>query len=329
MRDHNNSTLNRLRVTIQPSLEILGHHRVLSTLAVLLVLPFLVPYEALAVNLLIWGLFASGYNLLYGYTGQLSFGHAAFFGAGAYGCGIAMTRFGLDWVLAIAAGVILAALLAAAIGFFATRSRGIYFAMITLALAQCVYFVFYQAKSWTGGEDGLRGVVESHLQLFGLTLDLTNPTVKYYFILTFVAISLWLISRILASPFGAVLEAVRENENRARACGYSVATTKWVSLVLSSLFCGLAGALNAIHLSVVPTEMLHYQTSGQVLMMTLLGGAGTFFGPFVGAGFFLVLEDVTAAYTSHWQLVVGVVFMCCVLFFPAGICGSVIRWLKK
>jgi len=310
-------------------LDLLVRHRVAAAVCALFLLQYAVPYPALAVNVLIWGLFASGYNLLYGFTGQLSFGHAAFFGAGAYGCGIAMTRFGLPWAPAIAAGMALAALIAAGVGFFATRSRGIYFAMITLALAQCVYFVFYQAQSWTGGENGLRGVASGRLGLFGLTLDITNPTVKFYFVFAFVALALWFFSRILASPFGAVLEAVRENESRARACGYSVAATKWVSLVLSSLFCGLAGALDAIHLSVVPTEVLHYQTSGQVLMMALLGGAGTFFGPFVGAALFLLLEDIASAYVSHWQLVAGAVFMCCVLFFPAGILGSLVRWLRR
>jgi branched-chain amino acid transport system permease protein len=136
------------------------------------------------------------------------------------------------------------------------------------------------------------------------------------------------MSRILNSSFGSVLEAVRENETRARACGYDVRATKLLSFVLSSLVCGLAGGLLAIHLSVVPIDTLNYTTSGLVVMMTLLGGAGTFFGPFIGAGFFVVIEDVTTLYTEHWQLVVGAIFMMCVLFFPLGIWGSLIRWLR-
>jgi branched-chain amino acid transport system permease protein len=144
-----------------------------------------------------------------------------------------------------------------------------------------------------------------------------------------VAVAIYLFSRVLASPFGAVLEAIRENENRARACGYNVELTKWLAFVISGLFCGLAGALNAIHLSVVPIELLNYQMSGQVVMMALLGGMGTFFGPFVGAIVFLLLEDTVTSMTSHWQLVLGLVFMACVLFFPKGVWGSLMNWIRR
>ena len=309
--------------------ELANRHRLLVLAIVLALLPWVLPYQALATNVLIFGLLAVGYNLVYGYTGMLSFGHGALFGSGAYGCGIAIAVFGLSWPVAMLIGVLLAVLLAAVMGALAIRSRGIYFAMVTLALAQCVYFIFYQAKSLTGGEDGRRGVVVDTVHILGFEFNLLDPVTKYYFFYVFVAAALYLFSRILASPFGAALEAIRENENRARACGFDTTRTKLIAFVLSAVFCGLAGTLNAIHLSVVPTELLSYQTSGMIVMMVLLGGAGTFVGPFVGAAFFLIVEDVATAFTSHWQLVVGCVFIACVLFFPQGLVGTINKWMKQ
>lgn len=152
---------------------------------------------------------------------------------------------------------------------------------------------------------------------------------KYYIVLFFVGLALWLFSRILASPFGGVLEAIRENENRARACGYDVARTKFLAFILSGLFCGLAGALYALHISIVPMDLLHYQTSGLVVMMSLLGGMGTLFGPFVGAATFLLIEDIVSLYTPYWQFVAGLVFIVFVLFFPRGIWGSLLAWIRR
>lgn len=309
--------------------DLIRRHRVLVVLVVLLIFPFVLPYQALAVNILIYGLFALGFNLVFGYTGVLSFGHAAFFGVGAYGTGIAIVHLGLPWFVAIPIGVVAAGITAMIMGALAIRTRGIYFAMVTLALAQCVYYIVYQFDGWTGGEDGLTGVSVGAIDLGFARISLFDPTAKYFFVLAFVAVAIYLFSRILASPFGAVLEAIRENEDRARACGYDVRFTKWVAFVISGLFCGLAGALNSIHLSVVPIEILHYQMSGQVVMMALLGGMGTFFGPFVGAIVFLLLEDVTTSFTSHWQLVLGLVFIACVLFFPRGVWGSLLKWVRQ
>jgi branched-chain amino acid transport system permease protein len=153
--------------------------------------------------------------------------------------------------------------------------------------------------------------------------------VKYYLILAIVAVALWVFSRILASPFGAVMEAVRENERRAAACGYDVNRTRWLAFILSGLFSGLAGALYAIHLSIVPIETLHYFTSAVVLMMTLLGGMGTFFGPFLGALLYLLLQDVVTVVTVHWQLVVGTLFVLLILFFPRGVWGSLVQWVRR
>ncbi len=304
-------------------------HRVAAVIAFLLVFPLLVPYQALAINILIFGLFAVGFNLLFGYTGLLSFGHAAFLGVGSYLTGIGMVHMGLPWGVAVLLGVVSAALVGVVMGFLAIRTRGIYFSMVTLALAQIVYYAFYKAERWTGGENGLRGIQVPSMEVFGVKLDFLDPTTKYYVILVFVAAAMWFVSRLLASPFGAVIEAVRENEQRAAACGYDVARTKLLVFVISAALCGLAGALRALHLSVVPIDSLHYLLSGQAVMMCLLGGMGTFFGPFVGAAVFLTLEDVVTTMTQHWMAVVGAVFMVFVLFFPAGIWGSFMKRLEK
>lgn len=306
-----------------------GRHRVLLTFAFLAIFPWIAPYQALATNILVFGLYALGFNLLFGYTGLLSFGHAAFLGAGAYGCGIAIVQYGLHPLLAILIGLVLATVIAVLMGFLAIRTRGIYFAMTTLALSMCVYYAFYQAERFTGGENGLRGINVPALNLPGFSLNLLNPTVKYYVILAFVGAAIWLFSRILASPFGAVLEAIRENEGRAQACGYDVRRTKLVAFIVSGAFCGLAGALKAIHLSIVPIETMHYSTSGEAVMMALLGGMGTFFGPFIGAGAFLLLQDGLATLTSHWQLFVGAIFVIFVLFLPLGIWGELLARLKR
>ncbi|MCW8862071.1 MAG: branched-chain amino acid ABC transporter permease [Rhodospirillales bacterium] len=303
-------------------------HRVAAVLLFLLFFPWIMPYEALAVNILIFGLFAMGFNLLFGYTGLLSFGHAAFFGVGAYGTGIAIAEFGVPWLPAILIGLVFVGLTAAAVGALAVRTRGIYFAMVTLALSQCVYYIVYQMPL-SGGENGLRGIDIHEVDFVFVTVNMLDPMPKYYFMLAFVAAAIWLFSRILASPFGGVLEAIRENENRARACGYDVRRTKWVAFVISGLFCGLAGALYGIHLTIVPIETLHYHTSGEAVMMSLLGGMGTFFGPFVGATTFLLLQDIVTNWTENWQLFVGALFVCLVLFFPRGIWGSILHWLSR
>lgn len=306
-----------------------ARHRVAAALVFLFLFPFILPYEALAVNILIYGLFALGFNLAFGYMGVLSFGHAAFFGIGSYGTGIAIVHFGLGWFPAIVIGILAAGVVAMLIGGMAIRTRGIYFAMVTLALAQCVYYLVYQMSDWSGGENGLTGVGVEAIDLGFAKFSLFDPTTKYYFVFAFVAVAIAAFSRILASPFGAVLEAIRENENRARACGYNVQLTKWVAFVISGLFCGLAGALNAIHLSVVPIESLHYHLSGQAVMMALLGGMGTFFGPFIGAFTFLVLEDVITTMTTHWPLFLGTIFIVFVLFFRRGVWGSVLHWVSR
>ena len=300
--------------------------RVPLSILALCLLPWVLPSMALATNVLIYGLLAVGYNLLFGYTGLLSFGHAAFFGAGAYVTGIVIAQFGAPWYAALALGVVTGGLLAFVIGILSIRTRGIYFSMVTLALSQLVYYTALRAASWTGGENGLRGFTVGQLDLFGWTVDFLDPVTKYYVLMVFAAAALWFVSRILNSPFGAVIEAIRENETRARACGYHVERSKLIAFTLSGLICALAGTLLALHLAIVPLDILHYQTSGMIVMMTLLGGAGSFFGPFVGALAFLLMEDVVSLWTSHWQIVVGTVFILFVLFLPKGIWGTALAW---
>jgi len=304
-------------------------HPVVAFLVVFAIFPYLVPYKALATQVLIYGLFALGFNLLYGYTGLLSFGHAAYWGLGAYGTGIALAKLkvGSLW-LGLAAGLGLAAAGGAVIGFFCLRRRGIYFAMLTLAFAQLLYFVGFHLADWTGGDDGLRGITLPPLALPGVTIPLDTSLAFYYFALALVATAVAALKRILDSPFGAVLQAIRENSERASACGYDTSRVKLLSFVFSALFAGLAGSLDALRLNVVPIESLYWTTSGQVVIMTLLGGAGTFFGPFVGAATFLVLEDRLAVFTESWPLVVGAIFMAFVLFLPKGIWGTLLARLE-
>ena len=304
-------------------------HRMAATLLFLMVFPFLMPYETLAINILIFGLYAVGFNLLFGYTGMLSFGHAAFLGVGSYLAGIAVVHAGWPWWAAIGVGVAASCFAGLVIGYLAIRTRGIYFSMVTLALAQIVYYGFYKAERWTGGENGLRGVRVEAITLPGISIDFLNPLNKYYVILVFVALALWLVSRLLDSPFGAVIEAIRENEKRAAACGYDVARSKLLVFVVSAGICGLAGALRALHLSIVPIDSLHYLQSGQAVMMCLLGGMGTFLGPFIGAAVFLYLEDVVTNITRYWMGVVGIIFMVFVLFFPKGVWGTALDWVAR
>jgi branched-chain amino acid transport system permease protein len=301
-----------------------GAHPVWSFFLFFAVFPFLVPYQALATQVLIFGLFALGFNLLYGYTGLLSFGHAAYYGLGAYGTGIALAKLGVGSLWGgLAVGLLAAIAGGTVIGFLCLRRRGIYFAMLTLAFAQLLYFVGFHLADVTGGDDGLRGIPALPLSVPGVgTIPLDTSLAFYYFALVLVGLALAALRRILESPFGAVLQAIRENGERATACGYNVNRVRWLSFVFSAAFTGLAGGLDALRLSVVPIESLYWTTSGQAVMMTLLGGAGTFFGPFVGAGIFLVLEERLSLVTESWPLVIGAIFMAFVLFLPKGVWGT-------
>lgn len=288
------------------------------------VFPFLVPYKALATQILIFGLFAMGYNILLGYTGLLSFGHAAFFGLGAYGAGLSLVylKVGLLTALLIGAGV--AVLGAMGVGFFCLKRRGIYFGMLTLAFGQLFYFLALVVfDDYTGGDNGLRDIPAPPVSLpGGISLSFTQPLQFYYFAAFFCILSILAMRRILDSPFGAVLQSIRENEKRSQSCGYHTNRAKWVAFLFSGFFAGLAGSLHTVYYQLAPLNTLYWTTSGSVVMMTILGGMGTFTGPFVGAGIYLLIEDVISVYTTSWQLFVGAIFMLFVLFFPLGIWGT-------
>src|SRR5215510_2696426 len=285
-------------------------HPVLCFFVVFAVFPWVVPYKSLATQVLIYGLFALGFNLLYGYTGLLSFGSAAYWGLGAYGTGIALAKLKVTslW-LALGIGLAAAVLGGSLVGFFCLRRRGLYFAMLTLAFAQLLYFVGFHLADWTGGDDGLRGIPQLALGFPGFAIPLESPLAFYYFCFALVAVAVAVLKRILDSPFGAVLQAIRENSDRAVACGYDINRVKLLSFVFSAMFAGLAGSLDALRLTVVPIESLYWSTSGTVVIMTLLGGAGTFFGPFVGAATFLILADRLSIFIEAWPIVIGVIFM--------------------
>src|SRR6202165_6140877 len=231
-------------------------HRACIASLVVLIFPLMMPFTALAVNILIYGLYALGFNLVFGYLGLLSFGHAALFGTGAYLCGIAIVHLALRWFVALALGILGGLLMALLIGVLAIRTRGIYFAMVTMALSQCVYYLLYQAVDWTGGENGLRGINVRVIDILGVKLDFINPLTRYYVIAAFVIAAFFVLSRILASPFGAVIEAVRENETRAKASGYDVTLTRLITFILSGGFCGLAGGAQGLALSLLLSQIL-------------------------------------------------------------------------
>ncbi len=301
---------------------IVSRYPLVFTLAVFIVFPFIVPYQALATQIIIWGLFALGFNVCLGYTGMLSFGHAAYFGGGAYMAGIALIRLWENIWFSLFCGLLMGGFLAFVLGYLCIKRKGIYFAMLTLAFAQLIYFVAFQWVDMTGGDNGLRNIPALSLPFFGLEFDIHTPLRFYFFVLVFVFLSILALNRILQSPFGQVLQAVRENDRRALSCGYEVTNVRWVSFVLSGAISGLAGGLYALYLHFVGIESLYYSTSGQVIMMTLLGGMGTFIGPFIGAGIFLYLEDVLSAITPNWMIFLGVIFVLCVLFFPSGVWGT-------
>ncbi|HVN46105.1 MAG TPA: branched-chain amino acid ABC transporter permease [Steroidobacteraceae bacterium] len=286
-------------------------------------LPWLGLYPVFLMKLLCFAMFACAYNLLLGYGRMLSFGHAAFFGLAAYVSSWLITAHGAGPAGALLSGMAVAAALGAGIGGLAIRRRGIYFAMITLALGQLVYFVCLEAP-FTGGENGLQGVPRG--TLLGL-VPLRSDRVMYYLVLAaFVAVFLF-IRRIVHSPFGHVLRAIRENEARAISLGYDVNRYKLLAFVLSATLAGLAGSLNALVLGFATLSDVQQSTSGEVILMTLLGGTGTFFGPVVGAALVISLQEYLSDIVGGWvSAIIGAIFVACVLAFRRGIVGELEAW---
>jgi len=290
-----------------------------------LVAPFLF-YPVLVMKVLCFALFACAFNLLLGYTGLLSFGHAIFFGTAAYVAGHAIKVWELPPLLGLLAGTAAAGLLGWAIGSLAIRRQGIYFAMITLALAQMVFFLFLQA-SFTGGEDGLQGVPRG--TLFGV-VDLADDRNLYYFVLAIFGTAFWLIHRTIHSPFGQILKAIRENEARAISLGYDVAKYKLLVFVLSAALAGLAGATKMLVFKFATLTDAHWHMSGEVVLMTLLGGMGTVLGPVVGSSLIVILQNELADKVgSLVTVIMGAIFVICVLAFRRGIVGEMAAFHKR
>jgi branched-chain amino acid transport system permease protein len=282
-------------------------------------------YPVFVMKALCFALFACAFNLLLGFTGLLSFGHAAFFGTAGYAAGHAMKVWGFTPEIGLAFGMLVSALVGWVVGSLAIRRQGIYFAMVTLALAQMIYFFMLQAP-FTGGEDGLQGVPRGNL--FGV-FSLNDDLAAYYFVVAVFAFGFWLIYRTIHSPFGQVLKAIRENEPRAISLGYDVDRYKLVAFILSAALSGLAGATKTLVLGFETLTDVHWHISGEVVLMTLLGGLGTVFGPVVGAAVIVALQNELADKVGSWvQVIMGVIFVVCVLAFRRGIVGELAALLK-
>jgi branched-chain amino acid transport system permease protein len=286
--------------------------------------PFFV-YPVFLMKALCFALFACAFNLLIGYVGLLSFGHAAYLGAAGYASAHAAKVWGVPPEVAILFGTAVAAVVGLAIGMVAIRRQGIYFAMITLALAQMIFFYCVQAK-FTGGEDGIQAVPRG--TLFGV-LDLRQTTTMYYVVLGIFLVAFVLIYRTIHSPFGQVLKAIRENEPRATSLGYKADQYKLIAFVLSATLSGLAGATKALVFQLASLTDVHWSMSGEVVLMTLLGGLGTVFGPVVGAFIVIGLENYLAQLGAWVGVVQGAIFIVCVLTFRRGVVGELGRILRK
>ena len=289
------------------------------------VAPFVL-YPTFLMQVLCFALFASAFNLLLGFAGLLSFGHAAFFGGAAYVCAALSKNYGVTPELSVLAGGAFAALLGLGFGALSIRRAGIYMTMITLALAQLVFFFAVQL-SFTGGEDGLQGVPRG--KLFGL-VDLTDNIPMYFFVFAVFCVGFWLIYRTVHSPFGQVLKAIRANEPRAISLGYDVARYKLLAFVLSAAITGVAGGMKSLVFQLASLTDVHWHLSGEVVLMTLLGGLGTIIGPAVGALTIVTLENQLADKVGPWVTVImGVIFVVCVLSFRRGIVGELLALRGK
>jgi branched-chain amino acid transport system permease protein len=298
----------------------------LALLGLAMAAPAIGLYPVFLMKVLCFALFACAFNLLLGFTGLLSFGHAAFFGGAAYVTGWIIKTAGWTPEAGVLAGVLTAGVLGLLFGVIAIRRQGIYFAMITMGLAQMVFFAALQAP-FTGGEDGLQGVPRG--RLLGL-VPLQNDTVMYYVVLAVFVASFLGIVRIVTSPFGQVLKMIRENESRAISLGYDVDRYKLLAFVISAGLAGLAGSLKTVVMGFATLSDVHWTMSGEVILMSLLGGVGTFFGPVVGSAFVISLQNMLADKVGAWvTVIIGATFVVCVLAFRKGIVGEMLAWLER
>jgi branched-chain amino acid transport system permease protein len=283
-------------------------------LAAVVLLPFIVR-PAIASEIWIFAIFGLGLNLLLGYTGLLSFGQATFFGSAAYVAGYLLKHFGIGIPLAMGVGVGIGALSALLVGYLCVQRSGLYFIMLTFALNQLFYFIAYQWTSVTGGEDGMPGIPRPAV----LGADLRDPLHYYVLVSILFLLSLWLMQRIVESPLGKILQAIRENELRAEAVGYNVPRFKLLAFVLGGAFSGLAGVLYAMLFGIVPLEAISFVFSGNVVFATLIGGSGSLYGPIIGSFVFIWLSESMSVMWARWPLLLGVAFVIVVLFFRGGV----------
>ncbi|WP_309571919.1 branched-chain amino acid ABC transporter permease [Deinococcus sp.] len=289
----------------------------------LLILPKLI-YPVLALDILAWGLFAVAFDLLFGFSGLLSFGHAAFWGSSAY-VTASLLSHGQSVPVALLGGTLSALALAVPVAFLSVRSSGIYFSMITLAFAQMISFLALQWTDLTGGENGLQGFDRPSV----LGLDFSNSTTRYYVCLLLFAVGFAVAWRTVRSPFGRAQQAVRDNEPRAQSIGYDPQRFKFTAFLISATLAGLAGSMYTFGHGVVSLEVVNWRTSGEVVMMTLLGGTTTLVGPVIGAGLVLLLRDQLTTANLPVGIVTGIVFVLVVLFFRRGVVGTVQHWTRR
>jgi branched-chain amino acid transport system permease protein len=292
----------------------------LLVLLALLALPFLMTDypRALISEIFIFAIFAMSLDLLLGFTGLMSLGHAAFFGLGAYAVAVLGVQFGINAWLGLAAGVVIAGCGAALIGFFCVRTAGIPFLMLTLAFSQLVFSVALKWRDVTGGSDGM--AIAEKPSFFGY--DLSNSLAMYFMALSFFALTYWGLRRLLNAPLGHAFVGIRENEQRMMAIGYPTRAYKLISFTIAGAVAGLAGGLYAIFNGFISADAMYWTASGDILIMTMLGGAGTLIGPAIGAAIVLLMKNVVSSYSEHWLAIIGVTFICCVMFFPGGLWGT-------
>jgi branched-chain amino acid transport system permease protein len=298
--------------------------------AVLLTMPYWLGvvggYTELGSRVLVLGLAAMSLNFLLGFTGVLSFGHAAYFGLGAYGAALTLKYLAPSTPLAVLVGVATGAVAAAIIGAMIVRLRGVYFAMVTIAFGQVFFFIAFRWNSVTGGDDGVTGWKRQAIGLGQWVIDIQgNDKTFYYFTLALFAVGVGIMALLLRSPFGRTLLAIRENERRARFLGLPVEQHIWLSFVISCLFVALAGALYALLNNFTDPRALRWDQSGNFVIMAVLGGMRSFWGPLIGAAIFVLLQDYVSSHTENWMSFIGVFFVLIVLFFPRGVLGIVRR----
>ncbi len=316
-----------------PTFEWIGRHPLPIIFPILVVAPFVADYTpfytALLAEILVFGLYGLAFDVMLGYTGILSLGHSAFFGVPSYITGLLLVYVTPSIWVAVLAGMAGGVVTAFVLGGLALRKRGVYFAMLTLAMSQVFYYIVRMWREVTGGDDGLSGIPRLRLPLPWGEIPLSKNTVNmYWFIMILVLVSALAIRRILRSPLGRAMQAVRDNEQRAASCGFNVQGIRMAAILISGCFAGLAGALLTLLIEIAPIENVHWSMSGTVVILTLFGGSGTFLGPFVGAATFLWLKDFVSRTFAYWEMVVGGLFVLIVIFLPDGIVGTLRKALR-